>query len=268
MLLNTLSPLSDTSNIHSSLRERTATTLCLNTKYGDLSPILAKGNLEPRAHNLPRRRIASDKTSRKASQTTVRAACAPRSVAAFNTAEQDGTCLQELVPNLFVAFADEEGDHGRLAHKTVHDHPFTHVVEISSTDQQAETKAAIEQTVNEIGAQKLHLIVPIDVNDDGQSILTPSQLLVVRDFLSQAMPQCYHLPHDPGEYPAVRILIMTSNKRAADAMSVAACYLAFESGSAVHTVLEYINEEEDISGTWRGVVSRDGIDLVENIART
>ena len=122
--------------------------------------------------------------------------------------------------------------------------------------------------VGEDRAQKLHLIAPRDTNDNGQTILTPPQLIAVRDFLSQAMPQSYHLPHDPGKYLPVLILITTSNQRAADAMSVAACYLAFESGQTVHTVLEYINEEEDISGTWRGVVSMDGIDFVEQIART
>jgi hypothetical protein len=126
----------------------------------------------------------------------------------------------------------------------------------------------IENTLEEDGVQKLHLIVPTNNDDDGQTILTPPQLLAARDFLSQAMPLHYHLPHNLGKYPVVRILITISNKRAVDAMSVAACYLAFLSGKTAHTALECINDEEDILGTWRGVVSRDGIDLVEHIART
>jgi len=215
--------------------------------------------LEPRAHNLPRRRRASDQVS----ETKLRRASAPRSMYARHTAEQDETCLQELVPDVFVAFAGGEGPKRPL--KSMHG-PFTHFVEISSRCSTSEARV-IEQTIDEHGAQELHLFVPVDTNDDGQTILTSSQLLVVRDFLSHAMPQYYHLPHEPGTYSVVRILITTSNRRATDAMSVAACYLAFESGKSVHTVLEYINDEDDISGTWRGVVSRDGIDFLEEIAR-
>jgi len=258
------SPLSDISNVRSPLRERTATTLCLNIHNRDISPILPKGHLEPRAHNLPRRRKASDQTARRVSETTVRGACAPRNVDVRHTVEQDETCLQELVPNLFVAFADEERYDQKRPLKGMRGQPFTHFVEISSSVRKEE---AIEQTVED-EAQKLRLTVPADTNDGGQTILTQPQLLAVRDFLSQAMPQAYHLPHNPGTYPPVLILITTSNQRATDAMSVAACYLAFESGKSVHTVLECINEEEDISGTWRGVVSMDGIDFVEQIVRT
>jgi hypothetical protein len=266
MLPNSPSLSSGTSNICSPPRECTTTALCLGTKYGDLFQIPAKGPLEPRAHNLPRRRKTSDQTIRKVSDTTVRGACTSGDVAAPHVMEYDETCQQELVPGLFVAFASEHGHGSGSPLKDIHSHPFTHFVEISSKRLIAEEKV-IEQTVDEHGAQKLHLIVPFETNDDGQTILTPSQLLVVRDFLSRAMPQSYHLPHEPGEYPVVRILIAAANRRAADAMSVAACYLAFESGESVHSALEYINEEEDISGTWRGVVSRDGIDFVEHIAR-
>ena len=76
------------------------------------------------------------------------------------------------------------------------------------------------------------------------------------------MPLHYHLPHSPGKYSVVRILISISNKRAIDAMSIVACYLASLSGRTPPTVLEYINDEEDFLGIWRGVVSRDGIDLL------
>jgi len=254
-----------TSDSFRPLRERTTTTLHLNTKYGDLSPMLPKGHLEPRAHNLPRRRKASDRTVRKVSETTVKGDYTHRRIASTHcTEEQDESCLQELVPNLFVAFADEEGYKQGIPLKGVRGEPFTHFVRISSM---RASQDVIEHRVNDNGAQELHLVVSRDPGDDGQTTLVPPQLLTARDFLSQAMPQHYHLQHAPGKYPAVRILITTSNRRAADAMSVAACYLAFESGQATHAVLECLNEEEDILGTWRGIVSRDGIDLVEHIAR-
>src|ERR1700683_1410275 len=104
---NGSSPSSDPSNICSPLRERTATTLCLNIKDRDILPMRTKGHLEPWAHNLPRRRKASDQTAHKVSETTARGACASRNVDTHYTVEQDETCLQELVPNLFVAFADK-----------------------------------------------------------------------------------------------------------------------------------------------------------------
>jgi len=246
--------------------ERANTTLHLNTKYGDLSPMLAKGPLEPRVHNLPRRRKASDHTVRKISETTVKEASTPRIASSESccTIEPDESYLQELVPNLFVSLVDEEG-YDQI--KDVSGEPFTHFVRISSRFRKNISQNVIEHTVDDNGAQVLHLIVPRDTGDDGQTILIPPQLLTARDFLSQAMPRHYHLLPVPVECPAVRILITTSNKRAADAISVAACYLAFESGETTHTVLECINEEEDILGTWRGVVSRDGIDVVEHITR-
>lgn len=257
--------------IHDRLRSRmferiNTTTLRLNPKYENLSPILAKGPLEPRVHNLPRRRKTSDQTVRKVSETTVKDACIPRRIASSEsrcTVELDESCLQELVPNLFVAFVDEEG-HNKV--KGVSGEPFTHFVRISSIL----SHNVIEHIVDDNGAQVLHLIVPRDTNDiDGQTILIPTQLLTARDFLSQAMPRHYHLQLPvPAEYPVVRILITTSNKRAADVISVAACYLAFESGETTHTVLECINDEEDILGTWRGIVSRDGIDVIEHITRS
>ncbi|KIM77797.1 hypothetical protein PILCRDRAFT_825030 [Piloderma croceum F 1598] len=249
--------------------ERASTTpLHLNTKYGDLSPMVAKGPLEPRVHNLPRRRKTSDQTVRKISETTVKDACAPRRTASSEsrcTVEPDESCLQELVPNLFVAFVDEEG-YNQV--QGMSGEPFTHFVRISSVFRKNISQNVMEHTVDDNGAQVLHLIVPRDAGDDGQTILMPPQLLTARDFLSQAMPRHYHLLPVPAEYPAVRILITTSNKRAADAISVAACYLAFESGETTHTVLECINEEEDILGTWRGIVSRDGIDVIEHITQS
>jgi len=254
--LHSSAPLPTTSKVCSPLRERTATTLCLNNLYQN-SLMPAKGPLEPRAHNLPRRRKVSDNTIRKVSETTVKYAASPK-VDLDHIVEHDGTCLQALVPDLFVAFAD--GEVQSQMHNT-----FTHIVEISSRRPMTVGKT-IELLLDD-ETQKLHLIVPIDTNDDGQTILTSAQLLAVRNFLSQAMPRYYHLPHDPGEYPTVRILITTSNGRATDAVSAAACYLAFESGESVCKVLECINEEEDISETWRGVISGDGIDFVERIAR-
>jgi hypothetical protein len=248
--------------------------LRINTMYHDLSPIPPKGHLEPRAGNLPRRRITSDKTIRKVSDTTVKELGASQDRKTVNDMSsiaekpQDKHYFQGLVPSLFVAFADH-GDHDRVKQlQEVCGEAFTHIVSISSEPRNSDTMSMAERTVDVNGTQRLHLAVPRNDNDDGQTILTSSQLLAGRDFLSLAMPRSYHLPHAPGEYPAVCILITTSPNRPTDAMSVAACYLAYESGNTVHTVLECINGEEDIFGTWRGVISRDGIDLVENVARS
>jgi hypothetical protein len=268
--------------------------LRINTTYHDLSPIPAKGPLGPRIDNLPRRRKASDKTVRKASDSTVKIArvassssstpspcvddrkIADDSIKPSSTViMQEGHCLQELVPNLFVAFADDHDDGGDrgISLREVRGEALTHIVNISSEpSKKTGAHTPIEQTVDANGTQRLHLIVPTDAdtdNDNGQTILTPPQLLASRDFLSQAMPRAYHLPPVPGEYyPAVCILIVTAAPcRLVDAMSVAACYLAHESGNDVHTVLECINGEEEIEATWRGIISRDGIDLVENVAR-
>ena len=242
-----------------------AITFCLNSKYRDITPILAKGHLEPRAHNLPRRRKASGRTIRKVSETTVKEAGSSlgrQTADAHRIVEQDETCLQELVPNLFVAFTDEHGDNQNSPRKGMPNQPFTHFVRISSRSRKPQSEDTIERTCDEDGAKILYLTVPKNNDDDGQTILTQPQLLAARDFLSQAMPLHYHLPHSSGKYPIVRILISISNKRAVDAMSVVACYLAFLSGRTPPTVLEHINDEEDFLGTWRGVVSRDGIDLL------
>lgn len=277
---------------HLSFGERaTIRALRINTVYHDLSPIPAKGHLEPRIDNLPRRRKASDKTVRKASDSMmVKNAVSTQTASdrkivdgsssattAVMMMQKERYCLQELVPNLFVAFSneddDEDGDGPGLLgplREGVCGEVFTHIVNISSDPRPGATPS-VSKTIDANGAHRLHLIIPNSSNDydDGQTALSPQQLLASRNFLSQAMPRAYHLQHVPGEYlPAVCILI-TSTGGAQDAMSVAACYLAYESGNDVHTVLECINaEEEDIKGVWRGVVSRDGIEFIESVARS
>lgn len=276
----TEAPLADSPaapNTRLSFGERAAIkALRINITYHDLSPIPPKGPLEPRRDNVPRRRIASDKTVRKTSDSTVKAAnspCEDRQIIAKDLSSaaitQELHSLQELVPNLFVAFAedDEDDDHGRPIHKVRGD-AFTHIVSISSEPSKTGAGAAVQQTVDPNNTTKrLHLLVPDNSNDNGQTVLTPDQLEAARDFLSQAMPRAYHLPHTPGELPDVCILITTVASRPADAMSVAACYLAFESGNSAQFVLECLNGEEDISATWRGILSIDGIELVETVAR-
>ena len=55
--------------------------------------------------------------------------------------------------------------------------------------------------------------------------------------------------------------------RMTNIVCVAACYYSFVSGKSMEDVLRIIDDKEDFSSTWKGEVTEDESDKVEQIAR-
>jgi len=132
---------------------------------------------------------------------------------------------------------------------------FTHVVNIVTGNRSGTTIQSVDPIT---GAKNLRLIVPFSTTDDGTTHLTHSQLLTARKFLTASAP----LPCD-------HILVTAPRDRPVDGISVAACYLAVSARETVESILEQLNEDDgdESSGVWKGVVSRNGIEIIEIAAK-
>lgn len=238
------------------LRERVNNTLTLNLtlKFQYIAP---KGNLEPRKDNLPRRIKIKAKKPAQALVMLERTAYFPpvtiniAPVSVPELAITPKSHLQELAPNFFVGFFPSPHVNG---------HSFTHVVRITIPTS-SETPGTI---TNENGTQTLHLYLhpktQNSVNDNGCTRLTVAQLIAARDFLSSSASSS----------PIACLLVTTdpTSGTATDVMSVAAIYLAHNSEKTCRVtwgVLEDINIDEDVEGVWKGVISCDGVELLEEL---
>lgn len=251
------SSIRSTTIVRRPLRDRIVSPPRICIMYSDSTHF--KRNLGPRFDNVPRRRRVSGPTVQRATPPPTNITLTPTNINVKT--KRDDACIKELIPGLFVACSNSAEvpiKHPRNGH-------FTHFIHLSfegEDDEKLITRMAYDD-----GAQLLRLNIPKQFSNDNKLTLTSPQLLTARNFLSLAMPYTYHLADDHSEYAARSILIATSKHHTADAMAVATCYLAYESGESAHIVLELLDEEDDIHGTWRGVVTEGGASLIEDMAR-
>ena len=170
----------------------------------------------------------------------------------------DDPHLQSLIPDVFMAYSRPNTRLEDLPGYSAAE-PYTHVVHIDTNDEEAATKR-----VSEGRTQHLHLNVPSSSQASGSSRagleLTDAQLRAARDFMAEAKPL---LVHNSG----VRILVTGPYGRPTNIVCVAACYYSFVSGKSMEDVLRIIDDKEDFSSTWKGEVTEDESDKVEQIAR-
>ncbi|KAJ3487842.1 hypothetical protein NLI96_g3275 [Meripilus lineatus] len=220
-------------------------------------------------------------------ETPVPAALNASKVVQVTSEPKPDSSLQELIPGLYIAFSNEgpkDEQPGDSPEK-----PYTHIVNITHPTQDIDENfkgSAHESYDHQI--RRLHLVLPksaIVSPADGATTtaavasdasprsnktqraglgLTDLQLRVARDFLDKAMPRSLA---SSAEQTSVRVLITTPHGRPTDAMCAAACYLAFTSGQSAHTILRFVDEEEDFLSVWKGEVSEDEITKTEKIAR-
>ncbi|KAH7911316.1 hypothetical protein BJ138DRAFT_969690, partial [Hygrophoropsis aurantiaca] len=182
--------------------------------------------------------------------------------------------LHELIPGLYLAFSDSHdasGNGGIDKLRTWDEKKFTHIIRVSydvdlfvhGTREQCLTDTN-DNSREEEAVHLLRLCTTgrADCPAKNHPTLTPIQLLAARDFLSLAMPYThpdeeYQESHGGDE---VQVLIVapqdfaapTNTTSRADILAIAVCYLAFASGNRVETVLQYIQEEEEVNEIWRG----------------
>ncbi|KAG2121751.1 hypothetical protein DEU56DRAFT_93120 [Suillus clintonianus] len=173
--------------------------------------------------------------------------------------------LEKILEGLYVAFADAHEVDTLCAEAGV---PFSHVLRIEPVEDIAASGSRSEETMEGyFRTQKLTLKCPGQGRSAGYTALNASQLCAARDYLSLVMPYSSRIipkPHPPRFN--VQLLVVAPADRAVDVMSVVVCYLAFSSGYHAETVMQCIGEEE-YDEVWKGVISPEGLDFVERIAR-
>jgi hypothetical protein len=137
--------------------------------------------------------------------------------------------------------------------------------------------------------QTLRIFVPstpgadADDEDFTHPSLTTDQLLAARDFLSfyghalnwdpsapyktchSSSSSCSSCGEECDHPPPVRLLITTPRNRRADALSVAACYLAFAFNVSVDSLLRNLNNRWACIPIWKHALDRDGVQFVESV---
>jgi hypothetical protein len=194
--------------------------------------------------------------------------------------------LHELLPYLFISF--HTGDHLPNEVVTEGGAAFTHIIKITHETSKRKAGVVDVRADTKRGLHTLVLFVPTSaprrrggrrVRNFGErnvTLLTDSQLLAARDFLSLALP--YYSETHPNEDlegpvgPADRVRVLVTapagDGAAADVMSVATCYITFVSGESVQTVLECIEKEEEVPTVWKDVIGEgeDGMRLLDRAA--
>ncbi|KAI0343589.1 hypothetical protein BDW22DRAFT_1186151 [Trametopsis cervina] len=165
--------------------------------------------------------------------------------------------LQILIPGVAVTFGDNIRPEQLPGDSS--EEPYTHVVHIhqNHTDEPASRRETQGKT------QIMHLHVSSSANAGTTRAglaLTDAQLRAARDFMAEALPH----PETP---KGVSILVLGPHGRPTDIMCVAACYLAFVSGKSTEEVLLFIDAEEEYLSAWKGEVTEDESEKVEQIAR-
>lgn len=177
--------------------------------------------------------------------------------------------LQELIPGLYIAFSNDgpEGEQpGDSSEK-----PYTHIVNIThpTHDVDQNFKGSAHESYDH-SLRRLHLVLAQSSSRMNKAqrtglALSELQLRSVRDFLALALPPSLASSTDQS---TVKVLITTPHGRPTDAMSAAACYLAFTSGQNVDTILRFVDEEEDFLSVWKGEVSEDEVEKIEKVVRS
>lgn len=175
--------------------------------------------------------------------------------------------LQAMVPDLYVAFADADQVDMLCWEAAI---PFTHVVRIEPVEDPAKSGSRNEETMNGVcRAQELTLRCPRQKRSVDHTVLSVSQLIAARDYLSLIMPySSFSVPNLKIRPPCfnVKVLVVAPADRAVDVISVVTSYLAFSSGYHAEAVMQCIDEEVH-DEVWKGGISREGLDFVERIAR-
>ncbi|KAF9235260.1 hypothetical protein BU15DRAFT_65011 [Melanogaster broomeanus] len=214
-----------------SLRERRRVSLTVQTTLNESAVTLH--HIQPGKDNVPRRSVwVQTPPSPPAPMTPEDEVDTPDAGSSMYLSEK--SFIEEIIPGLFVAFADD--DFKTAALRTYENKQFSHVVQVTLGPANEITADRSEETLR-FGAdtQKLRLSCPTCGNGAGHTVLSSDQLLAARDFLSLAMPY-------------------TSHK--------------LSSMSKSHSDVQYINEVEDFDDVWKGdILGLDGIDFVEKVAR-
>ncbi|KAG2158653.1 uncharacterized protein EDB93DRAFT_1198690 [Suillus bovinus] len=172
--------------------------------------------------------------------------------------------LQEIMVCLYVASADTHEVEMLCAEAGV---PFSHVLQIEPVEDIAASGSRSEEIVEDVlRTQKLTLKCPRQGRNRGRTVLSASQLLAARDYLSLVMPySSSFVPKHPPRFN-VQLLVVAPADYTIDVMSIVVCYLAFSSGHHAETVMQFI-EEEKYDEVWEGGFSQEGMDFVERIVR-
>ncbi|PIL33700.1 hypothetical protein GSI_04325 [Ganoderma sinense ZZ0214-1] len=183
--------------------------------------------------------------------------------------------LQAIIPALWVAFSDSAaGSSSGSSSSRAHEDGFTHIVEItySTGSPHALGPGSIERRWDAAHqAQRLRLVLPAQPQALAPAAgraalaLTDGQLRAARDFVGECLPP--DLAAVP-EQTAVRVLVTVPPGRPTDAMCVVGCYLGFVAERGVEEILRFIDEEDGVLSVWKGEVSGEEVERVEEIARS
>ncbi|KAH7883354.1 hypothetical protein F5I97DRAFT_232141 [Phlebopus sp. FC_14] len=246
---------------HRPLRERCQVRLTVNTVFSGTEDLLTY-TCEPREDNTSRYR------ANKASPLPPREENTHALALSFNAGPlnylNEKSHMEEIVPGLYVAFADDDFEADAL--RTFDYTRFSHVVQVMRARNATRRS---EEAVDPItGTCKLRLSCPAYGHDDRHTALKFPQLLAARDFMSLALPYQKHpsrLRHV--SHGDVNLLVVAPTARTVDIMSIVVCYLAFISARHANCVLEYIDEVEEFDETWKGEsLTAYGAHFVEYVA--
>ena len=166
--------------------------------------------------------------------------------------------LSMIVEGLWVAFSEDTEEYPIIDADGA---PNSHVVAISYGD----GEGSCEQTT--LGeTQLLRLVLPAAARtqtEEGRAglALTDTQLRVARDFLTQALPA-----EESAKDSTKRVLLATPFGRPTDAMCVAAIYLAVVCKEPTNKTLEYVEQDRDVHGAFKGEITEDEYERIEKIA--
>ncbi|KAM5537928.1 hypothetical protein V8D89_008404 [Ganoderma adspersum] len=185
--------------------------------------------------------------------------------------------LQTIIPALWVAFSDSTAPTSSTTSSMAHEVEanFTHIVEIAHSAGEPSAAGSIERRWDAARqAQRLRLVLPISAREQANKTgraalaLTDAQLRAARDFVGEYLPG--ELAAEAlldSEQGAVRVLVTAPPGRPTDAMCVVGCYLGFAAKRGVEEVLRCVDEEEAVLSVWKGEVSGEEMERIEEIAR-
>ncbi|KAI0732545.1 hypothetical protein C8Q72DRAFT_817451 [Fomitopsis betulina] len=241
--------------------------LTIKTSFGQQQPCAdpwsPKGHTQPHRNHLPRRRKANIKRIVLDDDEPEHAApAAPGTPGALVPAPgpADASCLQEVIPGLFIAF--------KTTSDAVKETAYTHIIDVCHPPPGYDAGATEKAFEGRIHRLRLVLPEPSPPKSGRAGLaLTETQLRAARDFLAETLPYSTLQPPAVLKKQAVRVLISTPQRRPTDAMSIVGCYLAFVSKKSVDTALRCIDDEPEFLSIWKGEVSEDELARAERVAR-
>ncbi|PCH35641.1 hypothetical protein WOLCODRAFT_126086 [Wolfiporia cocos MD-104 SS10] len=231
-----------------------------------------KGHVQPHRSHLPRRRKNQVKRivfydSEDRDKPDPDAGAAPNAPDCQQQGQERH--LQKLFEGLALAFKLQDP---RADADACRDEGYTHIVDICHAEAppaSAHGCGAIER-LQEAQVQRLRLILPAVAGDSpapraGLS-LSDAQIRAARDFIAKTLPYASASQGKATAPLTASVLISTPAGRPTDAMSVLGCYLSFVSGKPVEITLRVIDDTPEILSAWKGEVSGDEVDRLEQVA--